>query len=583
MNLSGFQLIEQTNALYRKTTSTLLLTSITIYSLVLITLWFHYKPVFLLSWYFLGIALLLIRHKTKSAFSKTKMTLDNYKSWLNKLLVYSFLLGLNWGAILMLSVSPEHFLDLFVLTTIYCALTSTSSSYLGIYLPAYFAFALPTTLLFVVKLFFIGGNTYFIFAGLIALYFLFITSLAKKTHAAEKQASALTYQNNSLYEKVVAQKEVAENSVLAKNQFLSAASHDLRQPLHAQGLFISALQYSNLPDKAQQLAEKIKLSNNALNSLLNGLLDISRLDSNTFENIPQELEVKPLLTQIYQQYFDCAAENESELILDIHDKLYIHCDENLFSRLIRNLVDNAIKFTFNGKVTIRTEVNDNTLLLSIIDTGQGIPIEEQKNIFNEFTQLNNPERDRQKGMGLGLAIVKRLVNLMSITLDLNSTVGRGTTFTLTMPISKHHQGLPKLNEKQDQEINKLFKSLVIAVIDDEADIRSGMRLTIERWQSTVITASNTKKAIADLDHQGLQPDFIISDFRLRDGENGIDAINELRKEFNTPIKAVLITGDTSSERIELAKKNKIPLLFKPLDSNKLRRVINEILREEKED
>jgi len=218
VNLESFQLIEQTNSLYRKTTTTLLFTSISIYSLVLITLWFHYEPIFLLTWYFLGIAILLVRQKTKNDFLKTELTLDNYKPWLNKLLLYSFLLGLNWGIILLLSVSPEHFLDLFMLTTIYCALTSSNSSHLGVYLPAYLAFALPTMLLFIAKLLFIGGSTYLIFAGLIALYFLFITSVAKGTHASAKHVSKLIYQNAQLYEKLVTQKEVAEKSVLAKNQ-----------------------------------------------------------------------------------------------------------------------------------------------------------------------------------------------------------------------------------------------------------------------------------------------------------------------------------------------------------------------------
>ena len=499
IDLDVFQLSEQTNSLYRKTTSTLLLTSISIYSLVLITLWLHYEPAFLLSWYLFGITVLLLRHKSKTRFLKIELTVDNYKPWLNKLLIYSFLLGLNWGIILLLSVSPEHFLNLFILTTIYCALTSSNSSYLGVYLPAYLAFALPTMLLFVAKLVFIGGSTYLIFAGLIALYFLFITSIARNTHSSAKQVSKLIYQNNQLYENLVTQKELAEKSVLAKNQFLSAASHDLRQPLHAQGLFIAALQYSNLTKKAQQLSEKIKLSNNALNDLLNGLLDISRLDTNTLENEPREIEVKPFLSQIYQQYFDYAAEKESEFVLDIHDNIYIYCDENLFNRLMRNLVDNAVKFTDQGKITLSTEIKGNDLLLSIIDTGQGIPVSEQKNIFNEFTQLNNPERDRQKGLGLGLAIVKRLVTQMGIKLELSSKLSVGTKFTLTMPLSNYEQQVPQQVITNALQSENIFKSLIIIVIDDEQDIRTGMKLIIEQWQAKVVTASSAKTAIFELD------------------------------------------------------------------------------------
>jgi len=582
MKLLDFQRIEQTKILYRKTTATLLLTSLSIYSLVMATLWSHHNVIMLLVWYFFGVTTLLLRHRTKKQFSTVKLTTENYYLWLNKLLFFSFLLGLSWGLILLLTVSPDHFLNLVVLTTIYCALTATNGYYLGVYFPAYLAFALPTILLFITKLVFIGGSNYTIFAGLITLHFVFITSLARKTHAAANHVSELTYQNNQLYDSVVAQKEVAENAVLAKDQFLAAASHDLRQPLHAQGLFITALEYSNLPSKAQKLLEKVKLSSDALNALLNGLLDISRLDSNTLENEPQELELKPILHQIHQQYFDCAAEKETELLMDCQNDIYVYCDENLLIRLIRNLVDNAVKFTKNGKITIRATIEEKQALLSIIDTGKGIPEDQQENIFNEFTQLNNPERDRQKGLGLGLAIVKRISDLMSIGLNMQSRVAKGTTFTLAIALSENQQ--PELNAKQNNNKTEddFLKSQVVVVIDDEADIRTGMKLIIERWHANVVVACDAEKAIAKLDHQGLQPHFIVSDFRLRKGKNGIDAINELRKEFNTPIKAILVTGDTSPERIAMAEKLKIPLLFKPLDSEILRTAIDQMLSQEKD-
>jgi len=577
MKLEDFQKIEQTKSLYRKTTPVLLITSISVCSLVLVTLWHHFSAVFMLAWYCFAITILLLRHNTKRAFTSINVSLENYQPWLKKLLIYSFLLGLSWGTILLFAVNPNHLVDLVVLTTIYCILTSTNGYYLGVYFPAYLAFAIPTLFLFIIKLIYIGGSSYNIFASLIILHFVFISSLARKTHAASNQVSKLTYQNQQLYDNVVIQKEVAENAVLAKDQFLAAASHDLRQPLHAQGLFITALQYSNLPDQAQKLLQKVKLSSDALNGLLNGLLDISRLDSNNLQNEPQELELKPLLHQIHQQYFDYAAENETELVLDCHNGIHVYCDENLLVRLIRNLVDNAVKFTHNGKITLKTSMQEKRVLLSIIDTGKGIPEDQQENIFNEFTQLNNPERDRQKGLGLGLAIVKRISNLMAIPLELKSKAGKGTTFTLNIPLSKSQQPVIDLSLNQNQTTDDFLKSEVVLVIDDEEDICAGMKLIIEQWHAKVVTATSAKKAIAELDHQGLQPSFIISDFRLRKGKNGIDAINLIRKEFNAPIKAILITGDTSSERITMAEEIDLPLLFKPVDPDILRNAIAETL------
>ena len=419
--------------------------------------------------------------------------------------------------------------------------------------------------------------TYYIFAGLIGLYYLLITSLARNTGLMARNVSELTFHNNNLYDDVVAQKEVAEKAVLAKNQFLAAASHDLRQPLHAQGLFITALEYSQLSPEANVLAEKIKLSSDSLNSLLNGLLDISSLDSNNTEYNPGDVTLSSVLKQIHQQYFDYAAENESELELLIHDDIVVTSDENLLSRLIRNLVDNAVKFTHNGKIIISTKIHDSNILLSISDTGKGIPLEQQENIFTEFTQLDNPERDRQKGLGLGLAIVQRISFLMGIPLRLESSVGKGSTFILSIPLSQNNIRHENTELEKGETEKDSLKGHVIVVIDDESVILDGMRMIIERWQATVITAENTDQAIEKLDHQGLQPNLIISDLRLRDGKSGIEAIDVLRTEFNSQVKAFLITGDTAQERIEMAEHAGLTLLHKPVKPKLLHETINRAL------
>lgn len=577
MNLAEFQIIEHTNALYRKITPVLLFTSLTICCLVVVTLWFHYHPVFIICWFLVAGSLQALRYFTKIEFCKVTLTQDNYRGWLNKLLLYSFLLGLSWGIVLLFSVSSQHLLELLILTTIYFALTSTSSSYMGVYFPAYLAFVLPQATLFIVKLIYIGESTYYIFAALVATYFLFITTLARNTHARENKVSELTFQNKELYDKVVAQKEVAENAVLAKNQFLAAASHDLRQPMHAQGLFITALEYSDLPDKAKPLANKIKRSSTALSSLLNGLLDISRLDYHSVEFEPKAVELDPILYQIHQQYFDSAADQETELELKISTSIYVDSDEQLLTRLIRNLVDNAVKFTQNGKITVCVTTQKKHAIISISDTGKGIPEHEQQNIFSEFTQLNNPERDRQKGLGLGLAIVKRLTALMKMPIKMHSIEGKGTTFSLTLPLTESTQLDSTPTVEPQLNSNDSLADQVIVVIDDNKTILDAMRLIIEQWQAKIVTAETPESAISTLDHFGLQPTLIISDLRLRKNKTGIDAIHLLRKEFNNPISAILITGDTATKQTELAKDSELPLLYKPIDAEQLRAKINELL------
>jgi len=213
--------------------------------------------------------------------------------------------------------------------------------------------------------------------------------------------------------------------------------------------------------------------------------------------------------------------------------------------------------------------------------GKGIPNDEIANIFNEFTQLNNPERDRQKGLGLGLAIVKRLITRMGVQLDVDSTFGEGSKFTLTIPLLELKEADIKTEDEALLFSNDDLKLLTFIVIDDEIDILEGMKLTIEHWGAKVVTATSADQAIENLDEQGLQPDFIVADFRLREGKNGIEAIEQLRKEFDEPIKAILVTGDTSSERIKLAESAQLPLLFKPVTSQVLRTTLDRILSGEK--
>jgi len=184
MNLSQFQLIEQTNALYKKITPVLLFTSFASYSLALITLWNHHNILWLLTWYIISISLLGIRDHHKQRFSRTTITIENHKAWLNELFIISLLLGISWGVLFLFTINFTNQFELLVLTIIYFALISTNSSYLGVYQPAYFAFTLPPTILFILKLLLMGGSTCYIFSALVLIYFALISSLSRNAHSA---------------------------------------------------------------------------------------------------------------------------------------------------------------------------------------------------------------------------------------------------------------------------------------------------------------------------------------------------------------------------------------------------------------
>lgn len=583
MQLAEFQRLEQIKALYKQITPSLLVVAISVYTLSFIVLWPVYDKLTLTIWYVSGGIITVLRRESAKKFLKQTITIDEYGSWSRQAIIWAFLSGISWGFIYVFFASPDHFFRLLILLGVFSALITLSAANFGMYFPVYFAFSLPSTLLFFGKIIYIGGELFYIAGALVVAFFIEMTSIALTTQKAFNRTSELHFFNNKLMREVVTQKETAENAVHAKNQFLAAASHDLRQPLHAQGLFIDAMLDQNLSPEADEIVSKIQLSTEALNSLLNSLLDISRLDADSVEYTPQHMPLSPMLNSIIQEYLERANENGSNIVLNAPKNLAVYCDEALLYRLIRNLIDNAVKFTENGSITICAKMTYKKVTVTISDTGKGIPDNQQDNVFTEFTQLDNPERDRQKGLGLGLAIVKRLSKLMDVPVSMESSLGKGTTFSLALPssINSSIEIQKNLNRPQDQiETTQTFNNHVILVIDDEAEILEGMQYLVETWQAKIITATDTEMAVKTLTERKLTPTLILADFRLRDNQNGIDAISIIREHFGASISAILVTGDTSPDRLQLALSANLTVLHKPVNPQTLRKTVSHVISEQ---
>jgi len=583
MQLAEFQRLEQIKALYKQITPSLLVVAISVYTLSFIVLWPVYDKITLTIWYISGAIITVLRRESAKSFLKQTITIDDYASWSRRAIIWAFLSGISWGFIYVFFASPDHFFRLLILLGVFSALITLSAANFGMYFPVYFAFSLPSTLLFFGKIVYIGGELFYIAGALVVAFFIEMTSIALTTQKAFNRSSELHFFNNKLMREMVMQKETAESSVHAKNQFLAAASHDLRQPLHAQGLFIDAIQDQNLSPEAGEIVTKIQLSTEALNSLLNSLLDISRLDADSVEYTPQHMPLSPMLKSIIQEYSERANSNGSKIILNAPSNLSVYCDEALLYRLVRNLIDNAVKFTENGTITVSAKMTYKKVIVTISDTGKGIPDDQQDNVFTEFTQLDNPERDRQKGLGLGLAIVKRLSQLMDIPVSMESSLGEGTSFTLSIPssITSSIEIQKKLKQTDgEQGVTESFEEHVILVIDDEVEILEGMQHLVEAWQAKIVAATDTERAIDKLTHRELTPTLILADFRLRDNQNGIDAISAIREKFGDDINAILVTGDTSPDRLQLASSANLTVLHKPVSPQLLRKTVSQIISEQ---
>ena len=382
----------------------------------------------------------------------------------------------------------------------------------------------------------------------------------------------------------------------SKNQFLAAVSHDLRQPLHALGLFLNSLERSVKGTEGHRLLDKIRSSTASLNGLFNGLLDISRLDAGVVEVESGNISLQRLFNELRSEYSETAEDQNTRLHIS-NAPHYVVSDNMLLTRIVRNLVENALLHAPGSEIRVEAQEykassGDTSVIngsqsnpaaehgeieIIVSDTGPGIPEVQREVVFSEYYQLNNPERDRNKGLGLGLSIVKRLSNLLEHNLQLTNNPAGGTIFKIRLPISDPEE-LKSVHaiETSMQQVQNSFPGLCVVVIDDEADIRDGMKITLGNAGCDVHACESAEQARAIVVNNELTPNLIIADYRLREGETGDAAVELLREELSEEIPALLITGDTSPTRLKEATESQIRLLHKPVLPNELFQVIGEV-------
>ncbi len=368
-------------------------------------------------------------------------------------------------------------------------------------------------------------------------------------------------------------REEAEKANLAKSRFIAAASHDLRQPLHALGLFASALNQRTHDAESRNLVSHINQSIGALGTLFNGVLDVSKLDAGAVSANIRNVAVRRILDRIGDEFWADAEDKQLRLRL-LRTEHVVRSDPVLLERILRNLVHNAIRYTNRGGVLVAARRRDGRVSLEVWDTGIGIAAEDQERIFDEFYQVGNPERNRTHGLGLGLAIVKRLSELLGHSLSLDSAPGRGSIFRLSMENadaaadSDPAEAQPAIEQDTD-----VLMAKCIVVIDDEPSVREGMVALLSSWHCDAIVAADENEAVSALLAAGRVPAMIIVDYRLRDRVVGIDVIESLRARFGNDIPAVLISGESSSDELSHIEASGLPLLHKPVPPAKLRSLI----------
>ena len=363
----------------------------------------------------------------------------------------------------------------------------------------------------------------------------------------------------------------------AKSRFLAIASHDLRQPLHALGLFVAQLR---TPLKARERAktiERVDAAVREMSEMFNSLLDISKLDAGVLMPRIVEFPVARLLQKI-ETTFDHTAREKGLRLRVMRSAAWVRSDALLLERILLNLVSNAMRYTSHGGVIVGSRRRDGMLRIEVWDSGPGIPEGHRKNIFGEFFQLPTAERDRYGGLGLGLAIVDRLRRLLNHEIELTSTVGRGSRFTILVPMAA--QGVTSVETvRPPHPAAFAVEGKVILVIDDVPIVLEGTRALLGKWGYSVVTADSDEAALIQLTEREQRPDLIISDYHLANGRTGIEAIERIGAAFDASIPAVLISGDTAPERLRDAKDRGYILLHKPVDPMRLRAVMHQLFKD----
>lgn len=364
----------------------------------------------------------------------------------------------------------------------------------------------------------------------------------------------------------------AESAVLAKSRFLAAASHDLRQPLHAMTLLIAALKDRIGDGEARRLVEHVEASAAAMESLLNALLDLSRLDAGAVEVRPECFSVAPLFRRLEQRFAPVAAEKGLRLRV-MPTRMNVMSDPILVERILGNLLSNAIQYTDRGGVVLGVRRGrGESMRFEVWDSGRGVPTQLRERIFEEYFQLDNPERHRDKGLGLGLAIVDRLSRLLGCPVRLRSELGRGSCFSLCAERCDAPTKAP--NGESDPPPGRIGSGDALVVfVDDDESILEAMLDLFDNWQVELAVGTDAHEVAADLLELGRAPSLILCDYRLRDGQDGIEAIAFLRRRFGADIPALLITGDTAAETLARIHATGLPLLNKPLQPAKLRAIL----------
>lgn len=540
-------------------------------TLTTVALW-QYQPTFgIIAWFLVMQSSHFMRVKILDpAWARIKAEKTDYKHVRVFLSMGMLATGCVWATIPVYFMHDPHS-ETFVFVSITLAgMISATLPALAAYLPAYICFVLPIFAALAMRYHQLDMEA----AAFLTLAFLgAMAGISFIINQIITRSITIDFKNQTLLLEVTEAKEKAELANKAKSRFLAAASHDLRQPLQALGLLLESirLRLASGEDALRPLVHQCLESHDALSALLNALLELSRLESHELEVHKMSLPVRDMVGAIVSEFQPAAGLKGLSLEM-IGEDLIAQTDPVLFGRVLRNLVSNAIKFTSTGKITLSFVRDADDIVLYVIDTGMGIPHTEQSKVFDEYHQVSNEARNRQEGIGLGLSVVKKMCQLLHHPIHLDSEPGRGTTFSIRLPVGQL-AGAPIIDEPAQASL----AGCRVIIIDDDSSLLAAVSSIMEDWECQCLLADSLATALQKIRVEKFHPDIILSDYRLGAGVNGIDVIEAIRGELGQAIPAVLMSGDTDPALVKSIREQHYYLIHKPVKPTHLRKTMRNLL------
>ena len=470
--------------------------------------------------------------------------------WIRLMDYLSLLVGASWGVMTYVSLNPNDVAHFAIQMSIAAGATAAAVRSLAVFPRSYVLYAVPYLGLLALKLFLMGNE--FILLGCLVLVFL--SMMLRFGHDALESVSQyiqISNENLDLAQRYREAAEAARHANREKTRLLAAASHDLRQPLHAIGLHIETLPIKDMDVKSRETLGRIRSSLEGLSKLFNSVLDVSLLDSGKVQVRPSLVDLEDMLNHVLDDYEPLAEIAHVTLMLEC-PKVGVVADGILVRRMVQNLLSNAIRHSGGGFARILVAVDGRNLSISVCDDGPGIPPEHQAVIFEEFTQIkqrsnrmmpNMSETDQvEKGLGLGLAIVRRLADLQGLGIDLE-TSSSGTTISITgfsvAPLTK----LSEQAERPSDRVGAMFGHKRILVVDDDKETRVATESLLKAWGCQLASA----ESLEDMQLLTGPFDLIISDYSFPANYTGLDIVKEAKGRFGKDLRALIVSGDLSEE------------------------------------